>query len=345
MFGVISASYTDLGGRRRAGADHRRPGQRPPEAAGGRVRPRPVRHQHATTNDVGGGGQHRGSLSNGDWIALNGPFNLLNIDSLTFRGDTSHAGAGRHPWRPSRCTSTPSTGRSSPPSRSSATGDAHLLAEPDRPDHRSGRPAQGLPGVPTIAGGQTGNNFFNLNWVEFGGVGNRRSVARTTTGPIEEFAAEGNGCRLLDRQERTDGVHQGPEPATLLGGCRCGGARRPRRSARHRRSRTGGAGAAGDGLIPHGKMGTITFTQRDVPSRIGIAASAALGVRRRWASSAGPTSRRTRPTSGRWCRCRAGGASCSSSWPNAGFKQIEFAGYGQNANNPGGGAPNPARAA
>src|SRR5687767_9144842 len=31
-------------------------------------------------------------------------------------------------------------------------------------------------------------------------------------------------------------------------------------------------------LIPARKRGTITFTQRDVPSRVGIAASAALGV-------------------------------------------------------------------
>ena len=36
--------------------------------------------------------------------------------------------------------------------------------------------------------------------------------------------------------------------------------------------------APGAPLIPPGKLGTITFTQRDVPSRVGIAASAALGV-------------------------------------------------------------------
>src|SRR5919198_213339 len=35
---------------------------------------------------------------------------------------------------------------------------------------------------------------------------------------------------------------------------------------------------SGARLIPPGKMGTITFTQRDVPTRIGIAASARLGV-------------------------------------------------------------------
>ena len=38
----------------------------------------------AASTDVGGGLQ-RGSLSAGDWIEVNGPTNLLNINSLTFR--------------------------------------------------------------------------------------------------------------------------------------------------------------------------------------------------------------------------------------------------------------------
>src|SRR5512134_659317 len=37
------------------------------------------------------------------------------------------------------------------------------------------------------------------------------------------------------------------------------------------------ASGKGGRLIPAGKVGTITFTQRDVPGRIGIAASARLG--------------------------------------------------------------------
>ena len=47
------------------------------------------------STDVGGG-QQRGSLSNGDWIQLNGPFNLLNIESITFRtsGGTNGAPTG-----------------------------------------------------------------------------------------------------------------------------------------------------------------------------------------------------------------------------------------------------------
>ena len=46
-------------------------------------------------------------------------------------------------------------------------------------------------------------------------------------------------------------------------------------------------------LIPAGKVGTITFTQRDVPGRVGIAASAALGVAPTMGFLGGPTSPRT----------------------------------------------------
>ena len=48
----------------------------------------------ATTTDVGGG-QHRGSLAAGDWIQLNGPFNLVNINSLTFRVADAAGRSGR----------------------------------------------------------------------------------------------------------------------------------------------------------------------------------------------------------------------------------------------------------
>ena len=37
---------------------------------------------------------HRGSLAAGDWIQLNGPFNLFQIDTITFR--VADAAAGPH---------------------------------------------------------------------------------------------------------------------------------------------------------------------------------------------------------------------------------------------------------
>jgi PKD repeat protein len=85
VWGVVSASYTDLGST----------GGIPALTTVDQVNVRQKLQQvefalsqsgtnTANTSDVGGG-QHRGSLSNNDWIELNGPLNLLNIDSLTFR--------------------------------------------------------------------------------------------------------------------------------------------------------------------------------------------------------------------------------------------------------------------
>ncbi len=96
----------------------------------------------------------------------------------------------------------------------------------------------------------------------------------------------------------------------------------------------------GGRLIPAGKVGTITFTQRDVPGRLAIAAgSTTTGY------LGGPTSCRPErqpdrlgplvPLPGGW-------KELFEFLANAGFTQIEFAGYGQNAANPGGTAGYPA---
>ena len=84
-FGVISASYTDGGGG----------GGVPPltTVAQNEIRQKLFQVEEslnqsgtntAPSTDVGGGLQ-RGSLSAGDWIEVNGPINLLNINSITFR--------------------------------------------------------------------------------------------------------------------------------------------------------------------------------------------------------------------------------------------------------------------
>ena len=112
MFGVINARYTDKGG----------PGGVPSLTTIGETRirqrkqqvehapPSPARTSPATRDE--GGGEHRGSLTNGDWIELNGPFNLQNIASVTFR--VADAGGGRrsaHRSRRSRSGRTPRPGR------------------------------------------------------------------------------------------------------------------------------------------------------------------------------------------------------------------------------------------
>jgi sugar phosphate isomerase/epimerase len=95
-------------------------------------------------------------------------------------------------------------------------------------------------------------------------------------------------------------------------------------------------------LIPRGKMGTITFTQRDVPSRIGIAASAALGVSPTMGYLGGPTFPQDPTDLGPLVPLPGGWRELLEYLANLGYKQIEFAGYGQNAANPGGPAPSPA---
>jgi hypothetical protein len=95
--------------------------------------------------------------------------------------------------------------------------------------------------------------------------------------------------------------------------------------------------AAGNGrLIPAGKVGTITFTQRDVPSRVGIAAAAALGVNPTMGFLGGPTFPEDPTDLGPLVPLPGGWYELFQWLAASGFTQIEFAGYGQNSNNPGG---------
>ncbi|WP_327010496.1 hypothetical protein OHA72_26490 [Dactylosporangium sp. NBC_01737] len=102
------------------------------------------------------------------------------------------------------------------------------------------------------------------------------------------------------------------------------------------------ASAANGRLIPDGKLGTITYSQRDVPTRIGIAASAALGVAPTMGYLGGPNFPKDPTDLGPLVPLPGGWLELFEFLANAGFKQIEFAGYGQHASNPGGAAPNPA---
>ena len=128
--------------------------------AAGRVREAARGHAGATA-DVGGGLQ-RGSLGNGDWIALNGSYNLVNINTLTFRtsGGTGAVEVHRDTVDGPVLTTVTIGATANATTYASQTipitdpGGAHKLYLVFRP----------------VAGGPT-NNFFNLNWVEFGGAG------------------------------------------------------------------------------------------------------------------------------------------------------------------------------
>ena len=150
VFGVVSATYTDkgdVGGT--PTLTHDRPAQDPPEAPGGRVRRQPVRHEHRhqhrrRSERAGTPGVHRGSLAAGDWIQLNGPFNLDTINSITYRvADTA---AGRTAGSPLAAIEIrqddPTTGPIVQTNNLVSTGGDRHLDEPDVPD-RSDCPRRG----------------------------------------------------------------------------------------------------------------------------------------------------------------------------------------------------------
>ena len=87
----------------------------------------------------------------------------------------------------------------------------------------------------------------------------------------------------------------------------------------------------GGRLIPPPRVGTITFTQRDVPGRLGIATgSPTMGYLGGANFPADPTDLGPLvPLPGGW-------KELFEYFAAVGINQVEFAGYGQNANNPGG---------
>ena len=95
-----------------------------------------------------------------------------------------------------------------------------------------------------------------------------------------------------------------------------------------------GAGKAK--LIPEDKVGTITFTQRDVPGRLGIAASAAAGVAPTMGNLGGANIFTDPNDVGPTVPLPGGWKELFEFLASVGITQVEFAGYGQNANNPGG---------
>jgi PKD repeat protein len=171
VFGVISASYTDHGGA----------GGVPTLTTTGQNQIR-QKHQEvefvvnqsgtntATTNDVGGG-VHRGSLTSGDWIQLNGPFNLVNIDSVTFR--VADAGAGRTAGSPLAAIEIHQDAVDGPivtTANLTSTGGTASWESQTFPISLAGKHELFLV-FRAVPGGATGNNLFNLNWAQFNGQG------------------------------------------------------------------------------------------------------------------------------------------------------------------------------
>jgi len=171
VFGVVSASYTDEGDSTGAntltttGQAQIRQKKQEVEVAvsqsGTNV---------ATTSDVGGG-QHRGSLGAGDWIQLNGPFNLVNINSLTFRvADTAGGRTAGSPLAAVELRTGSATGPIVDTYNLVSTGGTAVWTSQTFPITLAGTNELFLV-FRAVTGGQTGGNLFNLNWTEFGGAG------------------------------------------------------------------------------------------------------------------------------------------------------------------------------
>ncbi|HWM08887.1 MAG TPA: ThuA domain-containing protein, partial [Solirubrobacteraceae bacterium] len=125
----------------------------------------------AATSDVGGG-LHRGSLTNNDWIEVNGPINLLNIDSVTFR--VADAGGGRTVGSPLAAVNIRTGSQNGPTvatinltsTGGTAAWESQTITLPD-----PGGTNRLFLSIASVPGGSTGNNLFNLNWVQFNGAG------------------------------------------------------------------------------------------------------------------------------------------------------------------------------
>jgi sugar phosphate isomerase/epimerase len=96
------------------------------------------------------------------------------------------------------------------------------------------------------------------------------------------------------------------------------------------------AGKGKGRLIPEDKVGTITFTQRDVPGRLSIAAATAMGVSPTMGFLGGDNFPEDPNDLGPLVPLPGGWRELFEFLAGAGIAQIEFAGYGQNPNNVGG---------
>jgi PKD repeat protein/type 1 glutamine amidotransferase len=166
VFGVISASYEDHGGA----------GGVPSLTTVDQVQIRQKRQEvefvvnqsgtnTAASADVDGG-QQRGSLGNGDWLQLNGPFNLLDIDTITFR---TSGGTNGVPTGAVEIHLDASDGPIATTVEILGTASATTYASQTFPIADSGTHEYFL--VFRSVSGGPGNNFFNLNWIEFRGDG------------------------------------------------------------------------------------------------------------------------------------------------------------------------------
>ena len=136
----------------------------------------------ATGNDGGANASvHRGSLAAGDWIQLNGPFNLLNIDTISYR--VADAAAGRTAGSPLGAIEIHTDSVTGPIVQTDnlvSTGGTDTWTTQTFPISLSGTHELFLV-FRNITGGATGS-MFNLNWVAVQRRGDRHLTLIATAG-------------------------------------------------------------------------------------------------------------------------------------------------------------------
>ncbi|WP_169542310.1 ThuA domain-containing protein [Solirubrobacter soli] len=175
VFGVVSATYTDKGGQ---GAN----AAAPPLTTTSQIQIR-QKHQEvefvvnqngtatASNTDPVGGGVHRSAITAGDWLQLNGPFNLFQINSVSFR--YSDGTAGRTAGSPLAAVDIREDSITGPviaTANLASTGGTGVWATSSTPIASSGRHELFVT-FRLVTGGQTGANVVNLNYLEFAGNG------------------------------------------------------------------------------------------------------------------------------------------------------------------------------
>jgi PKD repeat protein len=170
VFGVISASYTDKGAA----------GGVPPltTVSQNQVRQKRQEVEHVVnqsgtstgTNTDGGAGVHRSSLANNDWIQLNGPFNLHQIDSVTIRyADNANGRTAGSPLGAIEVRTGSQTGPLVTTLELTSTGGNTVWNSLEFPIALEGKHELFFV-FRSVTGGANGSMFL-LNWAEFGGNG------------------------------------------------------------------------------------------------------------------------------------------------------------------------------
>ncbi|MBE2318615.1 ThuA domain-containing protein [Solirubrobacter sp. CPCC 204708] len=116
-------------------------------------------------------GTHRSNISNNDWVRLNGPFNLHQIDGLTVR--YTDAAAGRTVNSPLAAIEVRTGSQTGPlvtTMNLTSTGATNAWKSEKFPISLAGKHELFLV-FREVAGGATGGSLFLLNWVHFEGNG------------------------------------------------------------------------------------------------------------------------------------------------------------------------------